>query len=377
VEHQTEAALRERIKELTCLYGIAQVVERTELSLEERIRRIVALLPPAWQYPQWAQARIVIDDRTYATPGFQRSSRSQTSEVRVNGSRRGVVEVVYGDTGADGAAAPPTGTGHPFLPEEQSLLDAVARQLSSIVEREEIEQERIRLSEQLRHADRLATIGQLAAAVAHELNEPLGNILGFAQLARQCPHLPKAAANDTDKIVNAALHAREVVRKLVHFARPAPPQKLHVNLNRIIEDGLYFLQARCAKSGIELVRSLAPDLPTVLADPSQLYQVLVNLVVNAIQALPGGGRLVVQTAASAEHVFLVVEDNGVGMTAEVAERIFTPFFTTKGVGEGTGLGLTVAQGIVESHGGTIGVRSTPGQGSRFEVRLPLAEASGV
>ena len=377
MERQTEAALRERIKELTCLYGIAQVIEQAELALDGRIRRIVELLPPAWQYPQFAQARIVIDDRTYATPGFQPSRWSQCAAIRVKGEPRGMVEVVYRGAGTDFADGPSAAAETAFLPEEQDLIDAVAQQLGVIVERAEVEQERIRLSEQLRHADRLATIGQLAAAVAHELNEPLGNILGFAQLARQCAHLPQAAGADLEKIVNAALHAREVVRKLMLFARPAPPQKRPVDLNRIIADGLYFLEARCAKSGIELVRTLAASLPPVMADPSQLYQVLVNLVVNAIQAMPDGGRLVVQTTAGGDGVSMVVEDNGVGMSAEVAAHIFTPFFTTKSAGEGTGLGLSVVQGIVESYAGTIDVRSQPGQGSRFEVRLPVMESSGV
>jgi signal transduction histidine kinase len=125
------------------------------------------------------------------------------------------------------------------------------------------------------------------------------------------------------------------------------------------------------KEGIELVRDLSSDLPEVHADPSQLNQVLVNLVINAIQAMPSGGRLTLQTLHDKDHVSLIVEDTGTGMDGEVLKKIYTPFFTTKDVGQGTGLGLPVVHGIVTSHGGSISVESHVNQGSRFEIQLPL------
>jgi len=150
-----------------------------------------------------------------------------------------------------------------------------------------------------------------------------------------------------------------------------PPQKMAVNLNDVIEEGLYFIESRCAKSGVALRRRLSRRIPRVTADPSQLHQVLVNLVINAIQAMPNGGTLKIATRASERQVVLTVEDDGLGMSEEVLGKIFIPFFTTKDVNKGTGLGLPVVLGIVSSHGGTIAVRSRPGQGSRFEIRLPL------
>lgn len=131
-----------------------------------------------------------------------------------------------------------------------------------------------------------------------------------------------------------------------------------------------FLEARCAKEGVDLVRNLAPDLPLTPADPSQLQQVLVNLVVNAIQAMPDGGRLTVATRADNESVVLTVEDTGVGMSDDVKEQIYDPFFTTKDVGEGTGLGLSVVHGIVASHRGSIKCNSKVGRGTCFEIQLP-------
>jgi two-component system, NtrC family, sensor kinase len=203
------------------------------------------------------------------------------------------------------------------------------------------------------------------------LNEPLGNILAFAQLAEKQADLPRQTVADIEKIVTASLHAREVIKKLMLFARRMPPQKTSVDLNRVIEEGLYFIESRGAKSGVTIRRRLSRRIPRITADPSQLHQVLVNLLVNAIQAMPRGGTLKIATRASDRYVVLVVEDDGIGMSEEVLGKIFTPFFTTKDVNEGTGLGLPVVHGIVTSHGGTITVRSSPGQGSRFEIRLPL------
>jgi two-component system NtrC family sensor kinase len=367
-DRRAQAALRERVKELTCLYGIAQIVQNPGATLEGILQGIVELLPPAFQYPKVAHARITLDDRSYGTPGFKEGWPALSSDVVVGDEKRGAVEVAYEDSRKNIE-------GRLFLKEEQNLLDAVARQVSLIVERRRSEEDRARLEEQLRHADRLATIGQLAAGVAHELNEPLANILGFAQLAMKGPALKGQAGHDVEKIVAAALHGREIVKKLMFFGRQMPTKKTLMDLNQIVDEGLYFLESRCAKEGIEVVRSLEPELPKVNADPSQLHQVLVNLVVNAIQAMPEGGKLIIRTGPRDGYVSLVVEDTGVGMSKDVLEQIFIPFFTTKDVGQGTGLGLPVVHGIVTSHGGTVAVRSEVGRGSRFEVTLPAASAA--
>lgn len=360
---QAQWALRERVKELTCLYEIGRIAQLPGVSLSDALQRIVELLPPAWQFPGIACARIVLDGRVYATPGIQTGSHCQTAELTMNGKVRGVIEVAYLEERVEFAEGP-------FLPEERSLIDTVAREVALIVERRETEASQATLQAQLRHADRLATIGQLAAGVAHELNEPLGSILGFAQLMQKAPDLPQAAAKDLEKIVKASLHAREVIHKLLVFSRQKPPVKVRVNLNRVVSDGKYFLESRCARAGITLCPVLAPDLPEIPADASQLHQAVVNLVVNSIQAMPDGGTLTIKTQAGTDWVSLSVQDTGAGMTDEVREKVFTPFFTTKDVDQGTGLGLAVVHGIVTSHGGSVRVESAPGKGALFEIRLP-------
>lgn len=365
----TARALRERAKELSCLYHINQTLEGTLGPPDSLFQHIVEFIPPAWQYPEIASARIVLDGRQYETPGFEKGCHEQTSEVIVGGKRRGIVSVVYRET------RPVLDEG-PFLKDERSLLDAIARQIAVLVEHREAGEERAHLQKQLMHADRLATIGQLAAGVAHELNEPLSSILGFAQLLERDPGMPGDAKQDIRKIVTASLHAREIIKKLLLFARRTPTFKGPVDLNDVVVRAMDLFRHHFEKEGIELSCVLCPEVPMLAADAGQLTQVLVNLVVNAVQAMPDGGRLIVQTRVQDGQVFCTVEDTGVGMTEEVLNRLFVPFFTTKEVSQGTGLGLPVVHGIVASHGGTIEVASTPGKGTTFTVRLPIDPTLG-
>lgn len=356
-------ALAERIKELTCLYEVARVAADRDLALGEALARVASSLPPAFQHPAGACARIVVDGTAHATAGFLEGPDRLVADVVAHGVRRGVVEVFYdGDLEAGE---------EPFLREERALLAAVAGEAGRLLERDRAARDRTRLEEQLRHADRLATIGTLAAGVAHELNEPLGSVLGFAQLAGKAEGLPRAAAQDLDKIVRATLHAREIVRKLMLFARREPPRPAPLRLDAVVAEALDLLAVRCARAGVAVERAFEPGLPDVVADAAQVRQVVVNLAVNAIQAMPRGGRLRAGVAAEGASVVIEIVDGGVGMDEATRRRIFTPFFTTKDVGEGTGLGLAVAHGIVTAHGGTIEVESAPGEGSRFRVRLPV------
>ncbi|RPJ43673.1 MAG: PAS domain-containing sensor histidine kinase [Candidatus Latescibacterota bacterium] len=363
---KAETECKERFKELTCLYGIAQLSQMPKPALPSILKGIVKLIPPAMQHPDVAECRIRLDDQEYASAGFAERAERLRADIIVGGHYRGAIDVVY-------TAPRPRADIGPFLDEEQALLVTVARQTALIVERRRGEEERERLSGQLRHADRLATIGQLAAGVAHELNEPIATVLGYAQLSKKSEGVPREVAGDLERIEKSALHAREVVRKLLIFSRQMPSARSMVNLNQVVREGIYFLESRCAKAGIEIERELATALPELYADASQLHQILVNLVVNAVQAMPNGGKLTLRTARAGDSLVLSVEDTGVGIPEELHEKIFLPFFTTKDVREGTGLGLAVVHGIVTAHGGSIGVTSEPGRGSKFEVRLPLVD----
>lgn len=366
VHQNAQASLRERIKELGCLYEVLRIADRLDSSLSEILQDIANLLPPAWQYPDKTAARVTLDGRVYCTRGFVETPYMQSARVVIRGEQRGSIDVVYLEKRPDVYEGP-------FLKEERHLIDALARELSGIIERRRARADRARLEDQIRHADRLATIGQLAAGVAHELNEPLGNILGFAELAGKAEGMPDGARQDLQKIVSACLYSRKVVSKLKLFARQTPANKVETDLNKMVAEELFFIESRCATQGVEIVQDLEPDLPRVVADPSQIYQVLVNLTVNAVQAMPDGGLLTIRTRGVGDAVVLIVEDTGIGMSEDIRANIFMPFFTTKDVDQGTGLGLSVVDGIVRAHGGTTTVSSVPGEGSRFEVRIPRSD----
>lgn len=364
VNHEAQIDLRERVKELSCLYSIAHLASQKDVPIGEMLMRVVEGLPSAWLHPEAACAKIVLDGRSYSTSNYMRLRHRQSVPVVINGRSRGYIEVGYPDK------RPKKDRG-PFLNEERNLLEAVAKELAIVIMQKEAERDRLKLEEQLRHADRLATVGQLAAGVAHELNEPLGHILGFAQLAQKCPDLPTQARADIDKILSTSLYAREIVKKLLIFARQIPPQKGKVNVNHLVAEVLNFLESRCASIGVKVVCRLSPDLPEIDADASQLKQVLVNLIVNALQAMPDGGDLRINTQGESRKIYVVVEDTGVGMEQEVLDEIFTPFFTTKEIGLGTGLGLPVSHGIIASHQGTISVESAAGKGTACTIELPV------
>lgn len=346
------------------MYNIANLAVSPERSEGHYLQQVVELLPPAYLYPEITRARIMLDANTFQTAGFRASAHSQRANIVVGNVHRGEVEVVYLEP------RPELDEG-PFLVEERRLLDSVAREIALIIERRQAAVEQARLQDQLRHADRLATIGKLAAGVAHELNEPLTGILGFAELLKELPGMPAQAASDLARIESSALHARDVVRKLLIFARQVPPKPGRVSVNRLVREVVAFFQARLREQGIRVHTRLDGALPDLLADASQIRQIIMNLCINAIHAMEKGGVLTVATQARVEEVVLSVRDTGPGIPEEVRDRIFLPFFTTKDVDMGTGLGLSVVHGIVESHRGRIEVVSEPGQGAEFRVYLPM------
>jgi signal transduction histidine kinase len=234
--------------------------------------------------------------------------------------------------------------------------------------------EHIELKQQLQHADRLATVGQLAAGIAHEINGPLNNILGYAQLSSKQQDLPEQVYQDLDNIVRLSLHAREVVKKVMLFSRQVPPKHDLVALNKVIHDSLYFTDPLSRQNKIKIKCRLGDDLPLIVGDFSQLRQVVVNLIVNSAQAMDHhGGHIVIQTHHEIpDRVILSVQDTGIGMTPGTLKQCFLPFFTTKDVDEGTGLGLSVVHGIIQGHNGEISVNSEVGKGSKFIVSFPIA-----
>lgn len=362
--NKIKASLNERIKELDCLYSISEISYlKQSNSLHEIFNDILNVLPKGWQYPEITCARIVLDGKSYITSNYKSSSCFQSSNISVNKKNRGFIEISYLQKTAELDEGP-------FLKEERKLIESIGKKLSLIIKRHEDAKEKKTLESKLMHADRLVTIGELTAGIAHELNEPLGSILGFAQLIQSENNLSKSVINDLDKIINASIHARQVIRKLKTFSRYQEEPSEIVNLNTIINDGLYFLESRCKKENVEIVKILKNNLPHIKANPVQIHQVIINLCVNAIQAMPNGGNLIMQTYSNNNNIILVIQDTGIGISEDNILKVFDPFFTMKSSETNTGLGLSVVHGIVKTYNGKIKLESKLGVGTRFEIVFP-------
>lgn len=360
-----EHSLKERIKELECLYEIAQLnIKKSNSPIHEIFDEVLNIIINGWQFPEITEARIGFDNKLFSTPNFNMGVNDQEASIILNSEKRGFIIVCY-------TQAKPSAYEGPFLKEERDLINTIAQELSSIIERFENKEEKKILEQKLRHSDRLATLGELTAGIAHELNEPLGSILGFAQLIEEDHQDNAILQSDISKIIKASLHAREVIRKMMIFSKYDEKNINLVNINSIIKDGLYLLENRCKKENIQITKTLAEDLPNLMVNLVQMNQIVVNLIVNAIHAMPVGGDILLQTRHDKQNVYLIVQDTGTGIPENYIQKIFDPFFTTKEIGTSTGLGLSVVHGIVSSMEGKISVESHLGTGTRFEITLPL------
>jgi two-component system NtrC family sensor kinase len=222
-------------------------------------------------------------------------------------------------------------------------------------------------------SERLASLGMLAAGVAHEVNNPLGAILTLTALTLEDMRPDDPSRKDLEEVVRQSARCRDIVKSLLAFSRQSKTDKELVDLNKILEETLSLVAKQAQFFNVNVIRDWDPELPAVMADQSQLQQVFMNILMNAVQAMEERGTITVVTrhVASASCVELAISDTGRGIPCEQIDRIFDPFFTSKGSGDGTGLGLSIAYGIVTTHGGTISVQSEVGKGSTFTIRLPV------
>ncbi len=262
--------------------------------------------------------------------------------------------------------------------ERYQRLQATVRELRATQRelQERIEAQRS-AENRLVQAAKMAAVGEMAAGIAHELNNPLTTVAGFAELVLDELPSDSQSRKDMELILREALRARSVVRRLLDFARQTESVRVRADLNEVVDDVVTLMRHLFHTSGVQLHLNLRQDLPWPLIDRNQMKQVILNLLHNALQAMPEGGDLTIVTAgrqeAGRQWVGLEVRDTGVGIPPENLERLFEPFFTTRADEGGTGLGLSVTYGIVTDHGGYIDVDSEPGKGAVFTVWLPVDE----
>ncbi|MFN3479175.1 MAG: ATP-binding protein [Thermodesulfovibrionales bacterium] len=227
------------------------------------------------------------------------------------------------------------------------------------------------IEERLNHSERLASIGRFAAAIAHEINNPVGNIIGLAKLMKRDIN-DEGLRADLETIISDADRCGRIIKDLLIYSRQSPPKKERVSLGDLIKETVNSARKMLDSKRIEIVYDMEDALPYINADPLQIGQVLHNIIQNSIQSIESEGLITVRAMRSGnEWVEISVKDTGCGIDEGIKDKIFYPFFTTKKVGEGTGLGLAISYSIIQNHGGEISVESKKGEGSEFVIRLPL------
>ena len=369
--------------------GIARLMaaDVVELWIHDRAARELVCAAASDPRGRVQAARIATADAAALVASALRRDRAElvtAGDAGVLGTSLGLVVPLRGRRRALGVLA---AYGIRLEPgSEVPLLDRaneIARQLAAVLENVQLLDDVVRskgelerLEHRLGQSEKLLALGQFVAGVAHELNNPLQGVLGHLELVRATHDLTPALGRDLALIHREADRAARIVRNLLVFAGSGKLQRRAVSLNAVVTRVLRARARAHRTGGVAVERQLAEGLPAIKGDGLLLHQALLNLVLNAEHAMPGGGRMVVRTEPVADDAVRVsVEDAGPGLSPDVRARLFEPFFTTKDVGLGTGLGLAITYGIVQAHGGVIEADNHDGGGARFLITLPVEPAN--
>ena len=357
----TEAKLKERIKELTCLYEVTSIIVNTDYDqLELSLEAVVYCLKKAWQFGDDAQVVLRSKGHHVETYSSNKQRVSIKSDIKVFNKTEGFIEVSYPQNKY---------TKSDFLKEEEKLLENVSLDVGNLLERKQIRDSEVAVKRQMERADRLHILGEITAGIAHELNTPLANILGFSELLKERIS-DVNAVSDLEKIMDNAIFSREIVKKLMFFACEMPQEMSVMHLNPIIENVLKLLGPSLHDKKIKLTKSFSNENIQLKADTVQLTQVLFNLIMNAVYYSHVGGKINVKITEEKRKIQILISDEGKGIDPKNEDKVFEPFFTTKPTGDGSGLGLSVVHGIISSHKGKISHRPNTPKGTVFIVHFP-------
>ena len=347
---------------ITEVQGISKSVVRRAIETGETVATGNAAADPSLKL---AQSVILMDLRTIVCIPL----RSPRAELDGNGYGKAALGAIYVDNPETSA---------PFSGDSLKTAEALARHAGLAIENAQLfEREQHTIAElrqaqtQLLQSEKLATIGQMAAGIAHELNTPLTYIMGNLELL-QGPNtpVPDPQQEMLSSIARGAERIKSLAQSLLAFSRPSQEALTPLQVNEVIERSLELCHYQILKGGVHLVRALSDGLPLIRGVSNQLEMALINLVVNAIHAMDGGGSLTVASSLAEDEVRIAVSDTGRGIPESIRSTVFEPFFTTKPEGKGTGLGLSTVLMVVERHKGRIDFTSTPGQGTTFHIDLP-------
>lgn len=360
--NSTEDTLKERIKELTCLYEVSSIMVNANAEfIEDTLQAIAFSIKKAFQFSTETEIEIMVASQVISTNKIIENTISITTQISLFNKDEGQITAYLAAKNFNSTD---------FLKEEQLLLDNIALKVGGLLERLEIKKNETSLKRQMERADRLGILGEITAGIAHELNTPLANILGFAELLKDDLSTNKNVSNDLDKIIKNAIFSREVVKKLMFFACEMPQEMKRVNIIPNIKNAINLLDASFRKEQVKYIVKIDEKEIWLKADQIQLTQIIFNLLINAIYFSPKNGLVTIEAKTTTKEIILKISDEGKGFSLKDLDKIFQPFFTTKPIGEGSGLGLSVVHGIVASHKGRITAENNPKKGATFTITLP-------
>lgn len=352
--------LQERLKELSCLYAISSIANQIEKSFTEIIQEIADRVTLAWRFPEEAICVIRLGNEKWLSRPLIGKTHFQKELIFSEKMMIGSIAVHYsGITGINAA----------FLLEERELLKKLSYEISHIYERKIKNERELAFHRIAQRQDRIAILEEITAGIAHELNTPLANILGFAQLIMDGEN-NKQTVSDAEKIMNSVLHTREIVKKLMYFSCELPQTLNDIDIEKLILETTHLLRPNLNAKELNMEFQFPKEVVIAELDSVQITQVLFNLILNAIYASKSKSKIIIKLIDKQERFIIQVHDFGNGIDPSIQERIFDPFFSTKPVGEGSGLGLSVCHGIIKSYNGFILVASAKDEGTTFKIDLP-------
>jgi signal transduction histidine kinase/CheY-like chemotaxis protein len=361
---RSKSMLKERVKELTCLYNVLRHLYEDKGSLDDKIKQLTIIIPKGWQYPEICTCKITFNEKLFESENHVNTPWYQSVEIVSEGKQYGRIEVYYKLETSD----PEHNLFNPFLVEEYELLKGIARSLANYIN---YEQSKIQLEEKDRYilqAQKMEALGRLTGGIAHDFNNILGGVKGYTELVIELYNPDNETLEALNQINNIVEKGKKLTEQLLSLTK-LQSQPTIFNPNDLIND-MYFLLDRITGSNINLSFNLKDDLPSIKMEPTKFEQIILNLVINAKEAISDSGYIVIETSLNEElkYIKISVEDTGKGIPVEYQKKIFEPFFTTKS--EGSGLGLSIVLSIVDQYNGLIDLGSVSGEGTKLTIYLP-------
>lgn len=357
----TKEKLKERIKELECLYEISTIVNQNYDDVDQIFEAIILSLKKAWRFPYNVIVELKIEDKLFLTDALPEQTIFQYTKIITYKQELGYIKVHYPS---------PEFKQENFLQEELILLFTITNEINAFYEKHLSREREALLKQNAVRVDRLSILAEITAGIAHELNTPLGNILGYAELILQ-NKLEEQTKQDLLKITNAAIYSREIVKKLMFFSCEMPYSMEVLEVKPILLQVISFLEPKFNKQGVTYQLDFENSKLKSQLDNVQFTQVLFNILLNALYVSPKGSTIKISVTNDDTYFYIEISDEGSGITDELKTIVFDPFYTTKPLGDGTGLGLSVVHGIIKSHKGDIKISDNKPNGAIFTIMLPL------